>query len=454
MPRWALPNHCDSEAICYNRTAAKCRKYQPRPDRFGAPAWYDAEAFAGLVIATADLSPPPALGKFLRSFDGLTSTARAKAVTDSPPLSDLTSLADLAERENLIATALQVMQAQAPPVPTSKLGPIGPAHLLAVLDQRYHVDGAHWYKKRDVTIGGVPWVVEVMIAETAAPATIHHLVNHTPVLSDPFSKVSLAAGQIWGQGLAGLVNDAYVVPDQTTQGEAVVVSVVCPAPRFTDRGKTTMIVPAAVADAAAGAVWSTAKAIYRAQKAAERDERRAARQRQATTPTPVTSKTRCATPSPRPTRWPPVATCRCRAGTCTTPSARSSWASPPRSLATSTGATCSPTTPRHTLVRCRCCATTRVGCWSNPTPPPPSRWVPARSPATPRRTGSTTRSSTSRRRACGRPSTPCNWLSGTTWRSATARGSRRRRPGRCSAGSSRTATTSCSSCTTPTWRAT
>jgi hypothetical protein len=140
------------------------------PSSPSSPHWYDRAAFTALVYShichTHNGHPDKPIGEFIREFDGLTGTAKAKAVRAAT--AGVTHLSQLDERDDVIGALHDAMLQHAKPVPPSRLGAVGADHYRRLLDEKH---GVHrfWYKAARALDGGVPWVIEVAVAETAQP---------------------------------------------------------------------------------------------------------------------------------------------------------------------------------------------------------------------------------------------------------------------------------------------
>jgi DNA topoisomerase VI subunit B len=218
---------------------------KPLPSDPTSPHWYDQPAltrlvFAHIAAARAGGRDVP-LGEFVRTFEGLSATAKAKAVRAALP--EVERLSDFAERPGRIAELLTAMQAAARVPKPTKLGTIGADHIRSRLDLWYGVE-RFWYSRKRLDHHGVPWVLEVAVAVTERPAEVFYGVNYSPTFGDPLRGTILDAGEISTTGAASFLQrcDAYPTADNGRR-RAAVVHVVCPAVEFLDKGKTSLEVP-------------------------------------------------------------------------------------------------------------------------------------------------------------------------------------------------------------------
>jgi len=106
------------------------------PSSPSSPHWYDRAAFTALVYShirhTHNDHPDKPIGEFIREFDGLTSTAKAKAVRAATP--GVTHLSQLDGRDDVIGALHDAMLQNAKPTSPSRLGAVGDEHYRQLLD--------------------------------------------------------------------------------------------------------------------------------------------------------------------------------------------------------------------------------------------------------------------------------------------------------------------------------
>ena len=155
------------------------------PSSPSSPHWYDRAAFTALVYShirhTRNGHSDKPIGEFIREFDGLTGTAKAKAVRGAA--AGVTHLSQLDGRDDVIGELHDAMLIHAKPTPPSRLGAVGADHYRRMLNGQHGVR-RFWYKAAAVTDGGVPWVIEIAVADTAQPGRVWFAVNHGSAFGD------------------------------------------------------------------------------------------------------------------------------------------------------------------------------------------------------------------------------------------------------------------------------
>ncbi len=255
------------------------------PSQPSSPWWYTPEAFSALVHShireTASTGVDMPLGKFITEFDGLSGSSKQKQIRTSLDYQypvcgfPATHLSHLVDQPDTIAALHAEMKMFAKPTTPARLGPVGKEHLERILDQGF---GVHrfWYKQQTVTDNGVPWVIEVAVADTEIPGGIYFGSNHAPAFGDPLGRTILLAEDICTTGAASFLSTAGV----TREARAAVVHVICAAGEFVDKGKVALVVPFNVAVAASAALESATKVIRREDEQRRRDAAKAERAEQ------------------------------------------------------------------------------------------------------------------------------------------------------------------------------
>ena len=291
----------DDEPVSYKPTDLGWSKWTPNQP--ASAHWYDNAAFAGLVYAhiryARDGGPDKPLGEFVRQFDGLSSTTKAKAVRASVGGGGpgaVTHLSQLDGNDAAIERLHSAMRSYTRPMPARRLGPVGGAHIERVLDELYGVD-RFWYKSATETVAGVGWIIEVAVADTDTDTEggPWFAVNHSPSFGDPLGAANLTCAGRWGVWGSG--TDPFLSVDENDY-IAAVVHVICTSAQFIDKGKIRLVVPPAVADAA-GKALALATKVLRAEaeqrrKDAAKAHRDAARAREAANKPPDESSVKAA----------------------------------------------------------------------------------------------------------------------------------------------------------------
>jgi hypothetical protein len=248
------------------------------PSSPSSPHWYDRAAFTALVYShirhTRNGHSDKPIGEFIREFDGLTGTAKAKAVRGAA--AGVTHLSQLDGRDDVIGELHDAMLIHAKPTPPSRLGAVGADHYRRMLNGQHGVR-RFWYKAAAVTAGGVPWVIEIAVADTAQPGRVWFAVNHGSAFGDPLGRTWLSASSVSAYGAASFLTAAGLEPHGNY---AAVVHVICPAAQFVDKGKVALAVPSTVAQSAAKALAGATSTLRREAEQRRKDARRAQRARQ------------------------------------------------------------------------------------------------------------------------------------------------------------------------------
>jgi hypothetical protein len=273
--------HRPEVSFSYQPTVSTCsgwRKFLPSDKT--SPWWYDPHALAKLIFAhianTGRGSEDKLLRDFVREFRGVTMSGQAKAVCDRFP--GITRLSDFVDREDRIRELLAAMQSVATKQPRPAfLGYVGKDHFERCFDAWGAGVRRFWYRRVEETHKGLPYVVEVAIAETVqtcgAPFTG---INFSPTFGDPLMDSPLESAAIHSFGLQGFLERAHALPnDPDTVTTAAALHIVCPHLSIQDKGKTKLDLPSAILSRIAEALWLVTKDLYRE---GERRRRDAARQ--------------------------------------------------------------------------------------------------------------------------------------------------------------------------------
>ena len=359
----------DDDAVFYKPAGQVWSKWTPSMP--SSPHWYDRAAFSALVHShireidrTGDDVP---LGTFITEFDGLSGSVKQKSIRTVA--AGVTHLSGLDGRDDLIAALHNAMLYHAKPTQPKRLGPVGRDHYHRLLHSAYGVRRERlWFKTATLTVDGVPWIIEVAVADTVKPGRTWFACNHAPTFGDPLGRAFLHAGHIAATGAASFLASADADMSSGGGNRAAVVHVICAATQFVDKGKVALVVPSLVEVKAAAALDGATKTLQRETEQRHKDARKAAR-----------AERRARDEALKAER-------------------RDEW------------------TIKDAVFEVL---------------PEASRSAPAKWRHTPCRRGSSTRCSTSRRRAWRLSSRPTSSVSVTTWASSTAKGTRRPRAGIC-----------------------
>ncbi len=229
----------------------------------------------------------PPLGTFVRTFEGLKGTGKAKLVADQLP--GVRRLSDLAEDDAGIRLLWTAMRSATTPVKPDRLGRIGPDHIRASWDRDYGVVGDRfWYRRESALVDGLPLLVEVAVAETKTQGQVTYAVNFSPTFADPLADAALTGhGDEWSFGLRGFFADAHVVSRwEDDRPAAALVHIVHPALGFRDRAKTTIDPTPTLTKTVANALQQATKILWKEGEQRQKAARRAQRSRTL----PITAK--------------------------------------------------------------------------------------------------------------------------------------------------------------------
>jgi hypothetical protein len=224
------------------------KKYVPSQPT--SPHWYSAESLKVLVFSHIgharrggrDLP----LGEFVRQFQGLTSTAKARAVVKQMG-EGFTHLSDFADNASKVADLLRAMQAATREPKASALGYVGEDHFRTFFERVYGSVIEHKYVRRSSTLpSGLPFTFEFALATLDEPGDLYCGINYSPTFGDPLEGTTLAGPEFRARGIQGFLSQAYALPQtesawyKTPASVAVAAHIITPAPIFLDRGKTRL----------------------------------------------------------------------------------------------------------------------------------------------------------------------------------------------------------------------
>lgn len=224
------------------------KKYVPSQPT--SPHWYSAESLKVLVFSHIGHARKGGrdlpLGEFVRQFQGLTSTAKAKAVMGHMG-GGFTHLSDFADNEEKVAELLAAMQAEAKEPKASALGYVGKEHFEAFFERVYGSVIEYKYVRKSGTLpSGLPFTFEFALATLDEPGHLYCGINFSPTFGDPLEGITLAGPQFKARGIQGFLSQGYALPStesawyRTPASVAVAAHIITPAPLFLDRGKTRL----------------------------------------------------------------------------------------------------------------------------------------------------------------------------------------------------------------------
>ena len=205
--------------------------------------WYTAELFNRLVsaciAADADRGQERTVRELVRQFDGLTRTAKQKAVLEATGLSRL-NLSALCDGNALdsekTCKLLAAMRDQTKAVKPAALGIIGKEHLAARFEALGAVMDTFKYKKATGVTDDIPWIVETAFAWNPKGNKKRLItgVNWSPGINNPFRKL----GQ-YGESLDSILEQQRAGGDEPI---LLALHLACPRVEYTDRGKSAVVI--------------------------------------------------------------------------------------------------------------------------------------------------------------------------------------------------------------------
>jgi hypothetical protein len=239
------------EAEIYKSThEGPFKKYVPsQPTN---PHWYSAESLRVLVFShigharRSQGGRDQPLGEFVRQFQGLTSTAKAKAVVKQMG-EGFTHLSDFEGNEGKVEELLKAMQAATKEPKAKALGFVGKEHFETFFESVYgSVIEYKYVRKSDTLPSGLPFTFEFALATLDEPGHLYCGINFSPTFGDPLEGTTLVGPQFRARGIQGYLSQAYALPStesawyRTPASVAVAAHIITPAPLFLDRGKTRL----------------------------------------------------------------------------------------------------------------------------------------------------------------------------------------------------------------------
>src|SRR5215211_2753623 len=224
------------------------KKYMPSQPT--SPHWYSSESLKGLVFSHIGHAKKGGrdlpTGEFVRQFQGLTSTAKAKAVVKEMG-GGFTHLSDFEHHEEKVAQLLAAMKASTKEPNAKALGFVGKEHFEAFFENVYGTVVETTYVRRSNTLAsGLPLTFEFALAHLEEPGHLYCGINCSPTFGDPLEGTALAGPEFKAAGIKGFLSTAYALPEReatwyrTPASVAVAAHIITPAPLFLDRGKTRL----------------------------------------------------------------------------------------------------------------------------------------------------------------------------------------------------------------------
>jgi len=222
------------------------KKYVPSEPT--SPHWYSPASLQTLVfshIANArnggrDLP----LGEFVREFQGLSRTSKAKAVCAELPA--FKHLSDFEEDPDAVGELLARMREASKAPKPAALGFVGEDHFRAFFENIYVVREVKYTRKQGLLPSGLPLVFEFALATLDQPRHLYTAINYSPTFGDPLGGTTLAGPRFKAHGINGFLSQGHALPKSdrawyfSPASVAAAAHIITPAPIFLDRGKTRL----------------------------------------------------------------------------------------------------------------------------------------------------------------------------------------------------------------------
>jgi len=248
-----------------------------------APAWYNADTLKRQIFTHIKNNSGLSLREFVKTFRGLSASAKAKAVCDRLP--NIHHLGDFESQPEQIAFLLAEMKEVADPPSPKVLGFIGKEHFRLKFDEWFGIEpDRFFYRRSECIVGGIPFIIEAASAQVKTDrGDIFHLLNFSPAFEDPLTGTSLVTEKVSRSGLKSFMRACYANPyaadwENSRRNVAVALHIVSPAFEFLDRGKTRISLPPEVAHEIAEVLWVVGKSFYDEGKKREKDSHRQTRE--------------------------------------------------------------------------------------------------------------------------------------------------------------------------------
>jgi DNA topoisomerase VI subunit B len=237
------------EAEIYKSThEGPFKKYVPSQPT--SPHWYRTESLKVLVFSHIGHASKGGrdlpLGEFVRQFQGLTSTAKARTVVKQMG-EGFTHLSDFKGSEEKVGELLKAMQAATKEPKAKALGFVGKEHFEAFFERVYGSVIETTYVRNSGTLpSGLPITFEFALAHLDEPGHLYCGINFSPTFGDPLEGTAIAGPEFRAGGIRGFLGSAYALPEtedawwRTPASVAVAAHIITPAPLFLDRGKTRL----------------------------------------------------------------------------------------------------------------------------------------------------------------------------------------------------------------------
>lgn len=222
--------------------------------------WYAPAEFATLVHLKAAIHPDQGIADFIQEFRNL--SRKWRQVRQAVVVDTVGQLADDPQAISILHRAM--IDAATAPSPEI-LGRIGPDHFERRFDEFYTVKpGRFWYRQAFDSADGMPYLVEVAIAETEIAGEIYYGLNFSVPFGDPLADTFLSARDRRAVGTASFLRELGADNDPDLGYPlhvAAAVHLVMPLLPALDRGKSRLAIPSALSARIAETIARAAKTL-------------------------------------------------------------------------------------------------------------------------------------------------------------------------------------------------
>ena len=222
------------------------KKYVPSEPT--SPHWYGAASrqtlvFSHIAAARAGGRDLP-LGEFVRQFQGLTGTAKARGVCANLPA--FKRLSDFEDSPDAVGELLAGMRQATRPPKHGAFGFVGEEHFRTFFENAYEVKEFKYVRRPGSLPSGLPFVFEFALAHLEQPGHLYTAINYSPTFGDPLEGTTLAGPKFKASGIRGFLSQGHALPRSdrawydAPASVAVAAHIITPAPTFLDRGKTRL----------------------------------------------------------------------------------------------------------------------------------------------------------------------------------------------------------------------
>jgi DNA topoisomerase VI subunit B len=223
------------------------KKYVPSEPT--SPHWYSPASLTALVFnhigyarnGGRDLP----LGEFVRQFQGLSRTSKAKAVCShlGPAFTHLSSFEG---DPDAVGDLLTRMQEESKPPKHPALGFVGEEHFHTFFESVYEVKEIKYVRRSGLLPSGLPFTFEFALAHLDQPGHLYTAINYSPTFGDPLEGTTLVGKEFKASAIRGFLSQGHALPKSehawyySPASVAVAAHIITPAPIYLDRGKTRL----------------------------------------------------------------------------------------------------------------------------------------------------------------------------------------------------------------------